>query len=72
MAGFKLIRVDATDQSGTNVIEATERFMVYGFPTMMFFDRSGDEVRTLRLIGPEYHTQFLQRLEAASSTTSQL
>ena len=64
MSAFNLIRVDATDQSDPLGIEASQRFSIYGLPTMVFFDANGEEVRGLRLLGPETPGRFLNRLDA--------
>lgn len=57
------LRVDATTEVSADGEALLDRFHVYGAPTILFFDRTGREQTTLRLMGFEGPEEFLRRLE---------
>jgi len=56
------LRVDATRGLSAEAEALLERHQVYGAPTVLLFDRSGQERRDLRLTGFAPPDDFLQRL----------
>ncbi|MEN6614554.1 MAG: cytochrome c biogenesis protein CcdA [Armatimonadota bacterium] len=48
---FDKFRVDGTDQSDPIMLGAVKRYGVQGFPTVIFFDSSGKEVKSARIVG---------------------
>jgi len=57
------LRVDATTEVSADGQALLDRFQIYGAPTILFFDRTGREQTTLRLMGFEGPEEFLQRLQ---------
>ncbi|RKY50777.1 MAG: thiol:disulfide interchange protein [Candidatus Neomarinimicrobiota bacterium] len=57
--GFTVVKVDLT-RGGENLIEAYD---IKGFPTVVFLDPDGRELRDFRLLGYEKPDDFLNRLK---------
>ena len=57
------LRVDATREVSDEAGEMLERSHVYGAPTILFFDRNGQEQEALRLSGFATPDEFLARLK---------
>ena len=55
-------RIDVTREASPEAEALFERSDVYGVPTVLFFDRNGQERRDLRLLGFESPDDFLRRL----------
>jgi len=62
---FVKLRADMTDKDSPAVLGLAEKFQVYGYPTVIFIGRDGQEKATLRLIGVEPASQFVHRIQAA-------
>lgn len=60
---FRLFRVDATDGRDPAVRAAVKKHGVMGFPTVLFFDSSGREVRSVRLVGFADPADLLRRMD---------
>ena len=56
------LRLDATREVSPEAEEFLDRYAVYGVPTVLLFDRHGNERRKLRLIGFVGPRAFLRRL----------
>ncbi|MGB9620214.1 MAG: protein-disulfide reductase DsbD family protein, partial [Armatimonadota bacterium] len=63
-ARFRLLRVDATNAKNPAVRAAVARHGVRGFPTVLFFDSSGKEVRSARVVGLVDSGEMLRRMQA--------
>ena len=63
LAGVTTLRVDATRGVSDEAGELLERYHVYGAPTVLFFDRNGQEQEALRLSGFATPKEFLERLK---------
>ncbi|MEN6356478.1 MAG: cytochrome c biogenesis protein CcdA [Armatimonadota bacterium] len=50
-ARFDKFRVDGTDQNDPIMLAAVKKYEVKGFPTVIFFDSSGKEVKSARIVG---------------------
>jgi len=59
---FAVLKADLTDEESTLVQGLRERYDVYGVPTVIFVDASGNEHADLRLTGFEPPEEFLKRL----------
>ncbi len=59
---FTLIKVDLT-RSGDPIHEKLlQKYLIQGVPTIIFFDRNGQEIKELRLVDFEPPEPFLERL----------
>jgi thiol:disulfide interchange protein DsbD len=56
------LRVDATRGVSADAERLLARYRIYGAPTTLFFDRSGQERTDLRLLGFAAPDEFLERL----------
>ena len=56
------LRVDATREVSPDAGRLLEHYDVHGAPTMLFFDRTGQERADLRLTGFVEPAEFLERL----------
>jgi thiol:disulfide interchange protein DsbD len=56
--------VDGTDRGDEAVIAAVRKYRVWGFPTVIFFDSSGNEIQAARVTGFVDSEEFLKRIEA--------
>jgi thiol:disulfide interchange protein DsbD len=50
-AKLERLRVDGTDRSDKTMLAAVKKYGVKGFPTVIFFDSSGKEVTSARIVG---------------------
>ena len=65
-SAYVLVKADVTEQSEAHVA-LQQRFGIIGPPATLFFDASGNEVRSERLIGYEAAPAFAARLTRAGS-----
>ena len=62
LANFSLLKADVTERTDTN--RALEKNLgIIGPPTIIFFDKNGNEINDLRMIGYESTPIFLERLK---------
>ncbi len=61
LAGFKLLRADVTANSPDDKA-LLARFGLFGPPGILFFDKSGKEIKTVRVVGFQDAVVFLQAL----------
>jgi thioredoxin:protein disulfide reductase len=59
---FILIKVDLTRKGNPRHEQLLEKYRIKGVPTIVFLDRSGNEIKHLRLVDFEPPDQFLERL----------
>ena len=59
---FIISRVDIT-REGRREDELIRRFRIRGVPTVIFYNRQGEEIRELRLEHYEGKQEFLERME---------
>lgn len=64
MAQLRLLQADVTDNS-TEHAALLKRFGLFGPPGILFFDRSGNEIKSLRVIGYMDRSKFLAVLDRA-------
>lgn len=62
---FILIKVDLTRQGDPNHEKLIKQYQVKGVPTVIFLDRTGQEIKALRLVDFEPPELFLERLKRA-------
>ena len=60
---FRRFRVDATDRKDPAVLAAVKKHAVQGFPTVLFFDSSGNEVTSARVVGFVDSKELLRRIQ---------
>jgi len=68
MERFHLVKADVTENDAGNQ-ELMETFGLFGPPSILFFDESGNELKALRIVGEVTATDFQKRLDAALSET---
>jgi len=61
---FDRYRVDCTDRGNSATQTAIKRFGVKGFPTVILFDSSGQEVKSSRITGFLEADKIIERLES--------
>lgn len=61
MKGFHLVKADMTENNDENV-EFLESFSLFGPPSILFYDRLGNEQKTLRLVGEPSLETFAKHL----------
>ncbi|OFX14347.1 MAG: hypothetical protein A2Z18_02445 [Armatimonadetes bacterium RBG_16_58_9] len=61
---FARFRVDGTDLGDEVVVAAMRKYRVRGYPTVIFFDSSGNEIEPARVTGFVDSREFLERIEA--------
>jgi thiol:disulfide interchange protein DsbD len=64
LAGAMLLKADVTANDAQDR-ELLKRFRLFGPPGTIFFDASGNEVRSARLIGYQNSSRFLETLKTA-------
>jgi thiol:disulfide interchange protein DsbD len=64
MKGFVLLQADVTANSADDA-QLLKRFGLFGPPGIIFFDKSGHEIESLRVVGYQPPEQFLPTLETA-------
>lgn len=62
---FTLVKVDLTRKGTPQHTHLLEKYQVKGVPTIVFLNRNGNEMRSLRLVDFEPPDQFLKRLNKA-------
>ena len=63
LAQVSTLRIDATSEVSNDAEALLKRFNVFGAPTVLFFDRHGQERKDLRLEGPANPDEFLKLLK---------
>ena len=66
LAGFKLLKADVTANS-TDDKALLARFGLFGPPGILFFDKSGKEIKTVRVVGFQDAATFMQALNRAEA-----
>mgnify|MGYP005837683327 CR=1 FL=1 len=61
---FRRFRVDGTDRGDRIMLAAVKRYGVGGFPTVVFLDGQGQEVRAVRVVGYVGSEEMIRRMEA--------
>jgi thiol:disulfide interchange protein DsbD len=61
LAGFKLLKADVTANNADDKA-LLARFGLFGPPGILFFDKSGKEIKTIRVVGFVDASSFLQTL----------
>lgn len=61
--GFEKLRVDGTNSSDPRVTAAEKRFNVSGFPTVIFLDSHGKEIKSARITGFVDSKEMIRRIE---------
>ena len=64
LAGYRLIRFDITD-SNAEQRALLDRYQLFGPPAILFFDRAGNELKDVRVVGELDARQFGERLDRA-------
>ncbi|MCE5315007.1 MAG: protein-disulfide reductase DsbD [Armatimonadota bacterium] len=59
---FNTFRVDGTDRNNKTMLAAVEKYKVIGFPTVIFFDSSGREIKSARVVGFVNSKEMLKRI----------
>lgn len=65
---FQLVRVDGTDRNDPKIVEAVKKYKIQGFPTVIFFDKSGNEIKSARIIGYVDSSEMIKRMKSASES----
>jgi len=60
---FVRMKVDLTHFDSPEAEALRKRFSIAGVPTIIFLDRAGEEVSSLRIVGYVPPTEFIQRIE---------
>jgi len=66
LAGFKLLKADVTANSPDDKA-LLARFGLFGPPGILFFDKSGKEIKTVRVVGFQDAATFMQALNRAET-----
>ena len=61
LAGFKLLKADVTANSADDKA-LLARFGLFGPPGILFFDKTGSEVKAVRVVGFQAADDFLRTL----------
>lgn len=61
---FTRLQVDGTDRNDPKMLAAVRKYDVKGFPTIIFFDSSGNEVRSARVTGFVNSAELIKLLES--------
>lgn len=64
LADYRLIRFDITD-SNAEQRALLDRYQLFGPPAILFFDRSGNELKEVRVVGELDAREFGERLDRA-------
>jgi len=59
---FTLIKVDLTSKENPLYEKLLRKYRIKGVPTIVFLDKKGQEIRSLRLVDFEPPDLFLERL----------
>ena len=65
MSEYRLLQVDVTDNTASDQA-LLDRYGLFGPPTLLFFDSSGDELANARILGEMDRDEFLQHLARVS------
>ena len=63
LAGFLLLQADVTGNTEADKA-LLQRFNLYGPPGIVFFDRTGQEIRDVRVVGYQRAEEFLELIGA--------
>ncbi|HSG21430.1 MAG TPA: protein-disulfide reductase DsbD [Azonexus sp.] len=66
LAGFKLLKADVTANTPDDKA-LLARFGLFGPPGILFFDKSGQEIKTVRVVGFQDAATFMQALNRAEA-----
>jgi len=66
LAGYRLIRFDITD-SNPEQRALLDRYKLFGPPAILFFNRTGQELTEVRVVGEIDASQFAERLNRAET-----
>ena len=66
LADYRLIRFDITE-SNAQQRALLDRYKLFGPPAVLFFDRSGQEISNVRVVGEIDVAQFAERLNRAEA-----
>ncbi len=61
-AQFHLFKVDLTSSASPEVIRLKEQFNIKGVPSILFIDKNGREIESLRTLGFEKPERFLDKM----------
>lgn len=61
---FTRLQVDGTDRNDPKMLAAVRKYDVKGFPTIIFFNSSGNEVRSARVTGFVNSAELIKLLES--------
>lgn len=61
---FTRLQVDGTDRNDPKMLAAVRKYDVKGFPTIIFFDSSGNEVRSARVAGFVNSAELIKLLKS--------
>ncbi len=64
---FQLFKVDLTSASSPDVIQLRKKFSIKGVPSILFVDREGEEIPSLRTLGFEKPELFLSKMNKTLS-----
>lgn len=62
-ARFERLKVDGTNRSDRNVLAAMEKYGVLGYPTIIFRNSSGKEIRPARIVGFVDSNEMIRRID---------
>lgn len=65
MSDYRLLQVDVTDNTASDQA-LLDRYGLFGPPTLLFFDSSGDELANSRILGEMDRDEFLKHLDRVS------
>lgn len=67
LSGYRLVRFDITE-SNAEQRALLDRYKLFGPPAVLFFDRSGQELADIRVVGEIDASQFAKRLDGAEAS----
>jgi thioredoxin:protein disulfide reductase len=67
LADYRLVRFDITD-SNREQRALLDRYKLFGPPAVLFFDRTGEELTEIRVVGEINADQFAERLDRAKAS----
>ena len=63
LAGILLLQVDVTANTGADKA-LLQRFNLFGPPAIVFFNSTGEEISSVRVVGYQHPEQFFKVLDA--------
>jgi len=64
---FHLLKVDLTSSKNSKVNQLKDQYQIRGVPTILFFDRTGQEIPELRILGFEQPEIFVTKMNQVLS-----